>query len=431
MKAIIVEIKGKHVAVLSDDGVVSKVKNRNFCLGQEIVIRKNSNNFIKMVASAAAAVMIFVTPAWAYLTPYSYVSIDVNPSFEFSINRFDRVLTVKAINDDGRELSKDINIDSLKNKEIQNAVKSVLGELKNRGYIIEGESGVIVAASSKTQDKTDMLSEKLRTAVKEEVGKKQKAEETGETEVKTTESPEEPVKTKKPEEPENIEKPSKIQDTETNKESETLRENEDFTDNENTENTDKPEKPKRSDKSEKPEKPDKHDKSDKTEKQEKTERSDKAEKQEKQDKTERPDKPDRSDRPDKPEKPEKSEKSRTDQSKKQKEKINVKVIEVTKKEVDEAKKLGVTPGKLNLVEKLCETAKSAGHKIEADEWFNKSVQEINEKTKEYKEEAKQKENKNNKKDSDKRNSEDRNDKERDSRDKERDSRDNDSKKKKH
>ena len=414
MKAIIVEVKGKHAAVLTDDGVVSKIKNRNYVIGQEIVI-KNNNNLIKIAASAAAAIMIFVTPAWAYLTPYSYVSLDVNPSFEFSINRFDRVLTVKAINDDGGELSKDINIDGLKNKEIQNAVKSVLSELKNQGYIVEGEGSVIVAASSKTQDKTDMLSEKLRAAVKEEVGKRQETEETEETEVKTIKSPEEPKKT---EESEDIEKSLKIQETETNKESETLQENGDFTDNEKSENTKKPEKPKQSDKSEKPEKPEK---SEKPEKPEKPEKNDKSDKEENREKTERSDEPDKSYKPDKPDK---SEKSKTEQSEKQKEKIDVKVIEVTKKEVEEAKKLGVTPGKLNLVEKLSETAKSAGHKIEADEWLNKSVQEINAKTKEYKEEAKQKENKNNKKDSDKSNSENKNDKERDSRD-------NGSKKKKH
>jgi len=34
MKAIIVEIKGRHAAVLTDDGVVSKIKNRNYCIGQ-------------------------------------------------------------------------------------------------------------------------------------------------------------------------------------------------------------------------------------------------------------------------------------------------------------------------------------------------------------------------------------------------------------
>jgi len=170
MKAVIVEIKGKHAAVLAENGVVSKIRNKNYELGQEIVLNNNKGRLIRMTAAAAAAIMIFVTPAWAYLTPYSYVSLDVNPSFEFFINRFDRVLTVKAFNDDGNQMSKDINIAGLKNKEIQTAVKTVLNELKNKGYINEDErDGVIVAASSKSEKKTGMLSEKIRAAVSEEI----------------------------------------------------------------------------------------------------------------------------------------------------------------------------------------------------------------------------------------------------------------------
>ena len=85
MKAVIVEIKGSNAAVLSDDGLISQIKNKNYTIGQEIIIR--NNNYIKWAATIAAAVMFFVTPAWAYLTPFSYVSIDVNPSFTFSIKR--------------------------------------------------------------------------------------------------------------------------------------------------------------------------------------------------------------------------------------------------------------------------------------------------------------------------------------------------------
>ncbi len=238
MKAIIVEIKGKYAAALSDDGVVSKIKNRNFCLGEEIIIRNNSNNLIKVVASTAAAIMIFVTPAWAYLAPYSYVSLDVNPSFEFSVNRFDRVLTVKAVNDDGEEFVKNINVQGLKNKEIQNAVKNVLRELEKQGYIIDGEeNGVIVATYSKTQDKTDMLAEKLRNAVNEQVGEQQNAE------VNIKEKPE------KLEKPEEKEKPEKAKDTEINS-SEAVEETED------TKETDK--KPEKLEKPENQEKSKKH-----------------------------------------------------------------------------------------------------------------------------------------------------------------------------
>jgi len=361
MKAIIVEIKGRHAAVLTDDGVVSKIKNRNYCIGQEIVIKNNRNKLIRMTAAAAAAIMLFVTPAWAYLTPYSYVSIDVNPSFEFLINRFDRVLTVRGFNDDGRELSKDINIDGLKNKEVQNAVKSVLNELKNKGYIIEGqEGGVIIATSSKSEAKKDVLFEKLRTAVNEE----EAPEQTKDNEIKT--------KIEEPKEPESTEKLEEKEESEA-QQTETIEKTEELTD----------------DKSEKPGNRERPERRDKSESKEDTERREEPEGREKSERSEKSEKPNKYEKP----------------NEKDRKKNVIEVIEVTKKEVDEAKKLKVTPGKLTLIKKLQEAANEVhrGHEIDQDEWRHESVQEINAKIREYREELRQKqketENKNhNKKD---------------------------------
>ena len=362
MKAVIVEIKGKHAAVLTENGVVTKIRNKDYLIGQEIIINKNNHKLIRMTAAAAAAIMIFVTPAWAYLTPYSYVSIDVNPSFEFFINRFDRVLTVKAFNDDGREFYKNINIDGLKNKEIQSAVTSVLNELKTLGYIVEGEeSGLIIAASSRSEEKKDILSEKLRIAVNEAVS--QKEEQTSEPD--------------KPEKPEITEKPDDSQEPAA-QETEIIKETEEVTPN------NKPEKPEGQDKAKAEEKPEKAEKPERWNKDEIQEKSDRwkkpgQEKQESQDKSEELKKWE-SLKPEKPNKPDRK-------------KHDVEVIEVTKKEVDEAKKMGVTPGKLNLVGKLRAAAKEAGHEINSDEWLDESVKNINAKIKEYREESKQKEHK--------------------------------------
>lgn len=367
MKAIIVEIKGRHAAVLTDDGVVSKIKNRNYCIGQEIVIKNNRNKLIRMTAAAAAAIMLFVTPAWAYLTPYSYVSIDVNPSFEFLINRFDRVLTVRGFNDDGRELSKDINIDGLKNKEVQNAVKSVLNELKNKGYIIEGqEGGVIIATSSKSEAKKDVLFEKLRTAVNEE----EAPEQTKDNEIKT--------KIEKSKEPEITEKLEEKEESAA-QQTETIEKTEELTD----------------DKSEKPGNRERPERRDKSESKEDTERREEPEGREKSERREESERSEKSEKPNKYEKP----------NEKDRKKNVIEVIEVSKKEVDEAKKLKVTPGKLTLIKKLQEAANEVhrGHEIDQDEWRHESVQEINAKIREYREELRQKqketENKNhNKKD---------------------------------
>lgn len=56
--------------------------------------------------------------ALAYYTPAKYVSLDVNPSIEYQLNIFDRVLTVKGVNDDGSEIVDEIDLGNLKNKKL-------------------------------------------------------------------------------------------------------------------------------------------------------------------------------------------------------------------------------------------------------------------------------------------------------------------------
>ncbi|MEL7649207.1 MAG: hypothetical protein AAGU76_14010 [Sedimentibacter sp.] len=293
MKAVILEIKGGKAAVLSEDGRISRISNKNYTIGQQIIMRNNS--YVKLAATAAAAVLLFATPAWAYLTPYSYVSLDVNPSFEFSINRFDRVIEVKAVNGDAEPIVEEISIEGLKNKEIKEAVKAVLTELKDRGYIAEGEDGgVVVATSSKSEEKNNKLAETLKSVVDEEV------------KVKENKKAEESAK------PENTEK---------------------------SEKTDKP-----ANNSSGPIK-------------------------------------------DLGVKPAEDEENEEAEDSKKSKGVEVEVVKVTQQKVNEAKEKGVTPGKMNLVDKLEEV--SDQEDFNEDEWLKKPVKEIMDATKEYEKAAKE------------------------------------------
>jgi hypothetical protein len=315
MKAVIVEIKGSNAAVLSEDGRISQIKNRNYKIGQEIAM--SNNNYTKWALTAAAAMLLFVTPAWAYMTPYSYVSIDVNPSFEFSINRFDRVLEVKAVNEDAEEMVKEINIDGLKNKEIKVAVRNVLTELKNQGYITEGEDGgVVVATSSKSEEKTNNLAVALKTAVNEEVGKNKDKD--------------------------SVEVSKDTKNTETSKNEE----------NKGFEETEKAE----------------------------DENSIALDDDKNKDKSEDKDKIKINEEKNGSNKGEDIEDDETG--------VEVEVIKVSQQKVDEAKEMGVTPGKVNLVDKLAEA--SGEEDFDKEEWLDKPVKEIMDATKNYQKESKNK-----------------------------------------
>lgn len=172
MKAVIVEIRGKEVAALTSGGQVLIFKNNNYIIGQTVETKKMKSTMrkaVKWAASAAAVIVMCTASAWAYYTPYYYMSIDVNPSVEYSINRFDRVLSVAASNNDGEEILKEINIDSMKNKRIEEAVNILFDEVIKEGYFDGEEGGVVVAASSSSTEKSEKLTSRIKTSVEEKV----------------------------------------------------------------------------------------------------------------------------------------------------------------------------------------------------------------------------------------------------------------------
>ncbi len=193
MKAVIVEIRGKSVAALCDDGCVIKLKNNNYALGQ-VVEKSNGKRYRRLtlrVAGLAAAIALTSISAWAYFTPFSYVSLDVNPSLLYLLNRFDRVLSCEAVNDDGKEVVERLQ---LKNKDIKEAIKITIKEIAAEGYLADKETGgIVIAASSKDQNKSDELARSLdqtaaEAAAEENVEVEIEAESVGNERVREAES---------------------------------------------------------------------------------------------------------------------------------------------------------------------------------------------------------------------------------------------------
>ena len=162
MKGIVVENNNKESVVLTEDGLFIKVKNENYEIGQTIRVKNNKKTFSKMVvgvASMAAAFVIFTIGGYAYFTPTDYVSMDVNPSIEYSVNMFDRVLDVKAVNDDGEKILENLNID---NENIVDAIEGTIDKLMTEGYITDDpNSGIIITTSNKDKKQAEKLAAKL------------------------------------------------------------------------------------------------------------------------------------------------------------------------------------------------------------------------------------------------------------------------------
>lgn len=163
MKGIVMEISRSEAVVLSDDGVFTKIKNKNYSVGQVVIYRQTKKSKILAFVCAAAAALIITCGGFAYYTPTTYVSLDVNPSIAFSLNTFSRVLDVQPVDDDAKPIVGELH---LKNKTIDEAMQQTIDDLIEKGYITEDDNGgVIIATSNKNDTVAQKLADRLQKKI--------------------------------------------------------------------------------------------------------------------------------------------------------------------------------------------------------------------------------------------------------------------------
>lgn len=63
-----------------------------------------------LAVAFACLCLLFTGGYWLYFTPTATISIDINPSIELGVNRFNRVVTVEGYNADGEALASALSI---------------------------------------------------------------------------------------------------------------------------------------------------------------------------------------------------------------------------------------------------------------------------------------------------------------------------------
>ena len=68
---------------------------------------------MRRMAAAFACLALVITGGtgyWAYFSPTCAISVDINPSVELAVNRFDKVISVEGIGADGEALAETLNV---------------------------------------------------------------------------------------------------------------------------------------------------------------------------------------------------------------------------------------------------------------------------------------------------------------------------------
>ena len=170
MKAVVMELRGQKAAVLDMQGRVSIVKNHNYAVGQKLELSeevlqdyriqrksKMGKPFFRRYAPqfAFCAVVLFLVTCTitAYAMPCSTVTLDINPSIQYSLNIMDHVLSVKALNNDGTDIVSEVQ-NKVQGEKIEDAVAATLNVLQYKRYIATVNTPVIFSIESMRNDKT-------------------------------------------------------------------------------------------------------------------------------------------------------------------------------------------------------------------------------------------------------------------------------------
>ena len=177
MKAAIVDLKGKYAAALTENGEVKRLFNNRYEIGQEIELYDIQEvrqprivpRVIRRVAAVAAAIIILLVGSigTAYAIPCGTVSLESDPSIEYTVNCFDYVLDVRALNEDGETVLEEIDVSNLKHHKIGDAVTTTVEQMKDDGFFEDDNKGVSITASTGNDTHNDRLREDLESKVQD------------------------------------------------------------------------------------------------------------------------------------------------------------------------------------------------------------------------------------------------------------------------
>ncbi|MDP4118424.1 MAG: hypothetical protein Q8873_04450 [Bacillota bacterium] len=159
MKSVVVEIQGDKAVLMTDQSSFVSVKNRNYFLGQKVSHRRSTLKTAVAVAACLAVVSGLSIGGYAsYVTPYSYVTIDINPSFSLSANIYNRVIDITPLNSDAEDL---LAASPVSYGGVSECVADLVNTSEKMGYINENNTDVTVDVVSGKKNLYKQINEKV------------------------------------------------------------------------------------------------------------------------------------------------------------------------------------------------------------------------------------------------------------------------------
>ncbi|MDC2863749.1 anti-sigma factor domain-containing protein [Bacillus sp. BP-3] len=155
-KGIVMDIKKRSIVVLTPDGefINCKKKLNSYVIGQEIEFQEQEKRQMSFSVPSILkpASLIFTCFLCVFLFLFNqpekkalaYVSIDINPSLEASVTKDLHVTELRACNEDGKRILKEIK--RWKNEPLQDVVRIIVKQSKEDGYLTSDKQVMLTSA---------------------------------------------------------------------------------------------------------------------------------------------------------------------------------------------------------------------------------------------------------------------------------------------
>jgi len=161
MEYLVMECALSYAVVMDQDGRILKVPNLGYTVGQSLkdvvllperpVKQQTLHKRIARWGTMAACLCLLLLGSWVWQSPIGTVRMQINPDVQMSVNRFDRVVALEGLNEDGAAL-----IDGY--HAYGKGMKAVSDELADRameqGYLADGGKITLTVSSEKDGWKT-------------------------------------------------------------------------------------------------------------------------------------------------------------------------------------------------------------------------------------------------------------------------------------
>lgn len=157
-----------HAAPDARDAILSACDNEK---GKVIYMEKKRSSPLRGFAAVAAVLVLIIAGVFAVKnlgapsdTLAAVVSLDVNPSIELNVDKDEKIISAKGLNDDGRRVLGDMELEG---SSLEVAVNAVIGSMLKNGYLDDMANSILVSVSGVNGYDAD----KLRSTLADDVNR--------------------------------------------------------------------------------------------------------------------------------------------------------------------------------------------------------------------------------------------------------------------